>query len=143
MFLVDANVLLYAVNGSAAQHGEANAWLAAALSGSEDVGFTDLVEIAFLRLSTRQGIFPRPLTVAQACTALGAWHSAGAAVRVAGNPVRTCELLGGTGTAGNLVNDAHLAAIAIERSATIVTFDRDFGRFPGVTVHLLGGTLQA
>jgi predicted nucleic acid-binding protein len=31
-----------------------------------------------------------------------------------------------------LVVDAHLAALAIEHRATIVTFDADFGRFPGI-----------
>jgi predicted nucleic acid-binding protein len=30
------------------------------------------------------------------------------------------------------VNDAHLAALAIEHGGTIITFDRDFDRFPGL-----------
>ena len=46
------------------------------------------------------------------------------------------EILGGllrsAGTAGNLTSDAHLAALAIEHDATIVSFDRDFARFAGV-----------
>ena len=37
------------------------------------------------------------------------------------------------------MNDAYLASLAAERGFTIVTFDRDFERFPGVSVHLLGG----
>jgi predicted nucleic acid-binding protein len=41
-------------------------------------------------------------------------------------------LLADVGTGGNLVMDAHLAALAIENRAQIVTFDGDFGRFPGV-----------
>jgi predicted nucleic acid-binding protein len=36
------------------------------------------------------------------------------------------------GTAGNLTTDSHPAALAIERGATIVTFDRDFASFDGV-----------
>jgi predicted nucleic acid-binding protein len=36
------------------------------------------------------------------------------------------------GTAANLVGDAHLAALAVERDATVVSFDTDFGRFAGV-----------
>ena len=36
------------------------------------------------------------------------------------------------GTGGNLVTDAHLAALAIEHRSAIVSFDRDFGRFPAV-----------
>jgi predicted nucleic acid-binding protein len=37
------------------------------------------------------------------------------------------------------VNDAYLASLAAERGFSSVTFDRDFERFPGVGVHLLGG----
>ncbi|MDQ6849419.1 MAG: PIN domain-containing protein, partial [Actinomycetota bacterium] len=32
----------------------------------------------------------------------------------------------------DLVNDASLAAIAIEHGATVASFDRDFARFPGL-----------
>ena len=33
---------------------------------------------------------------------------------------------------GNLVTDAHLAALAVETGSEIVTTDRDFARFRGV-----------
>ena len=36
------------------------------------------------------------------------------------------------GTAGNLVNDAHLAALALEHGADIVSFDADFRWFEGI-----------
>jgi predicted nucleic acid-binding protein len=36
-------------------------------------------------------------------------------------------------TAGNLVNDGHLAALAIEHKCGIVSFDNGFARFPGFT----------
>jgi predicted nucleic acid-binding protein len=42
------------------------------------------------------------------------------------------RLLKSAGTAGNLTTDAHLAALAIEHGATILTFDRNFARFEGV-----------
>jgi predicted nucleic acid-binding protein len=42
-------------------------------------------------------------------------------------------LLAETGTGGNLVNDAHLAALSIEHRGTVVSYDNDFGRFPDVT----------
>jgi len=41
-------------------------------------------------------------------------------------------LLQSVGTAGNLVTDAHLAALALEHHATVVSYDNDFGRFEGV-----------
>ena len=45
------------------------------------------------------------------------------------------ELLAAVGTGGNLDNDAHLAALAIEHLAQIVSFDNDFLRFPGITLE--------
>ncbi len=41
-----------------------------------------------------------------------------------------------TGSAASLVNDAHLAALAVEHGAAIVSFDRDVNRFPGVRWRL-------
>ncbi|MGI8675660.1 MAG: PIN domain-containing protein [Nocardioidaceae bacterium] len=41
-------------------------------------------------------------------------------------------LLGSARTAANLVTDAHLAALALEYGARVVSFDRDFARFEGV-----------
>ena len=37
-------------------------------------------------------------------------------------------LLGGVEVGGNRVNDAHLAALAVEHRCTIVSFDNDFSR---------------
>jgi predicted nucleic acid-binding protein len=64
-------------------------------------------------------------------------------VRAAGDLSGTCDLLSATGTAGNLVNDAYLGSLAAGRGFSVVTFDRDFERFPGVGVHLLGGGPRA
>jgi predicted nucleic acid-binding protein len=43
-------------------------------------------------------------------------------------------LLDLAGTTGNLVATAHLAALALEYGATVVSFDRDFARFAGVSL---------
>ena len=42
------------------------------------------------------------------------------------------DLLGKLGTAGDLTTDAHLAALAIEYGAELVSTDADFARFPGL-----------
>jgi len=42
------------------------------------------------------------------------------------------HLIRHVGVAGNLSTDAHLAALAIEYQAELVSNDRDFGRFPGL-----------
>jgi uncharacterized protein len=133
--IVDANVLLYAVNDAAAHHRVARRWLDRALSGEEAVGFTWPVILAFLRLATHPAIFARPLPADRAIDVVRGWL---------GQPVSTViepsqrhiEVLAGllveAGTAGNLVMDGHLAAVAIEHGATLVSFDTDFGRFAGL-----------
>ena len=73
MKLVDANVLLYAVDTSAPHHEAARRWLDAALSGSETVTLPWLCLLAFLRISTHPGIYPRPLTAEQAVEVVAAW----------------------------------------------------------------------
>jgi toxin-antitoxin system PIN domain toxin len=133
--LVDANVLLYAVNEDAPRHAVARSSLDRALTGAETVGFAWLVLLAFLRLSTRPGLFPQPLTLEQAAGAVELWLAQPASVVV--HPTeRHLSLLRGlletAGTAANLVNDAHLATLALEHSAEIMSFDRDFERFQGV-----------
>jgi predicted nucleic acid-binding protein len=42
------------------------------------------------------------------------------------------QLLRPLGTAGNLVSDAHLAALAIEHGAELNSCDTDFARFSGL-----------
>ncbi len=135
MRLVDANVLLYAVNSSEPRHDESRRWLDGALSEREPVGFSWLVLLAFLRLSTRAGLFPRPLTVDGAVGRSRAWLAQPTAVLVEPT-ARHLDVLAGllhdVGVGGNLVSDAHLATLALEHDATVVTYDNDFGRFTGV-----------
>ena len=141
MLLVDANVLLHAVNERAREHAAARDWLREALGGSEAVAFAWTVVLAFLRLSTHSAVFPRPLSVTEATGALEPWLRAPSAVMVEPSP-RHLPLLRGllerAGTAGNLVGDAHLAALALELGATVVSFDRDFARFEGVSLQRPG-----
>jgi toxin-antitoxin system PIN domain toxin len=133
--LVDANVLLYAVNEASTHHERCRSWLDDALAAHEPVGFAWLVLLAFVRLSTNPSVFARPLEPGQATGLVRAWISQPAAVVVEPDHRHAdvlADLLADAGTAGNLVNDAHLAALAIEHGATITTFDADFGRFSGV-----------
>jgi toxin-antitoxin system PIN domain toxin len=133
--VVDTNVLLYAVNEADPKHSQSVGWLDSALSSREPVGFAWASLLAFLRLATKTGLFPRPLDVGDAVRQVQSWLGAPAAV-VVEPTARHADVLAGllvpTGTGGNLVIDAHLAALAVEHGATVITFDRDFGRFSGV-----------
>ena len=132
MTLVDLNVVLYAINTAAAHHAEARTWWESALNGDEPVGLAWSVVTGFLRLSTHAAALPRPLTVEQACVRVNRWLGQPPVrlVRETDEHWRHLErLLSETGTGGNLTSDAHLAALAISRGATLVSFDNDFARF--------------
>lgn len=135
MNLVDANVLLYAVNTDAQQHRRSRRWLDGALSGADTVAFSWIALLAFVRLATKVGLFPSPLTVDQAMDRVDGWLGADPAVVLVptSDHARLVRaLLATVGSGGNLVNDAHLAALSIEHRCGIVSFDTDFGRFPDV-----------
>jgi uncharacterized protein len=139
--IVDANVLLYAINPSEVRHEPAVKWLDRAIVGREPVGFTWMVITAFLRISTLPGAFARPLEIRQAGDVVEEWLAQPAAVVVEPTP-RHLSILRGLlepiGSGGNLVNDGHLAALAIEHGAEVVSFDTDFSRFAGLRWHRLG-----
>lgn len=135
MILVDANVLIYAVNADAHHHERSRRFLDGSLSGDRTVAFAWIALLAFVRLVTKDGLFPVPLTVDQAMDRVDAWISAPGAVILsprADHARRVRALLTEVGTAGNLVNDVHLATLALEHRADIVSFDLDFDRFDGV-----------
>ncbi|MGL5849396.1 MAG: TA system VapC family ribonuclease toxin [Phycicoccus sp.] len=138
MKVVDANVLLYAVDDSARHHAVSHRWLDDAFAGVEPVGLPWASLLAFVRVSTHASMHTSPLTVDQAMDIVDAWVAQPAAVVLepdGRHPRRLRELLAATGTGGNLVIDAHLAALALQHRATVVTFDNDFDRFPGVRWH--------
>ena len=135
MILVDANLLIYAVDSDSPHHFRARSWLEDALSGGETVGFPWMVLLAFLRVTTRASILVRPLEPGAALKYVDSWLDQPIAEAVA--PGRNHwpglqGLLQATGTGGNLTSDAHVAALAVERGAVVYSADNDFKRFPGV-----------
>lgn len=135
MLVVDANVLISTVDTGHVHHERSNAWLEAALGGGDVVGFAWQPLLAFLRAVTSGVRYPSPISVEDATDQVDAWLAAPGAVVVeptARHATIVRGLLREAGTGGNLVNDAHLAAIAIERGAEIVSYDHDFARFVGV-----------
>lgn len=139
MVVVDANVLIYATNAAADHHSEAREWLDRSLGGAEAVGFAWVALLAFLRLTTNPAILPRPMSAAESAGQVEAWLDAPGAVTVEPT-ARHLGVLRGllveSGTAGNLVTDAHLAALAIEHGADVVSYDRGLARFRGVRHRL-------
>jgi uncharacterized protein len=133
--IVDANILLYATDRSSRFHAAARDWLEQGLNGLSWVGFPWQSLIAFLRIATHPRAVTEPLTAADAWRQVEKWLAAD----VAWVPLPTerhQEVLGGLITAndirGNLVADAHLAALAIEHGVGVCSADSDFARFPEV-----------
>jgi toxin-antitoxin system PIN domain toxin len=136
MFVVDLNVLLYAVNSASPFHERARGWLDHSLNGAGTVAFCWTVLLGFVRLSTHPAVFPRPLGVDEAFGVLEVWLSARGAVVIEPGPQHLTvlrQLLDQLQAGGNLSGDAHLAALAVERRIGVCTFDRDFVRL-GVEV---------
>lgn len=135
MKILDANLLLYAVDIRSPRHGRARAWLQQQLSGDETIAFAWVVLLAFVRLSTNPQVFAKPLSADRALDVVDAWLEQPCVVIVHPgdrHAVVVRQLLKPFGTAGNLVNDAHLAALAIEHGAELNSCDADFSRFSGL-----------
>lgn len=136
----DVNVLLYAVNADASQQPAAARWLERAYADAGGIGFAWIALLGFLRIATRPGIFARPLGLDEALGQIDEWLSHPRARLIHPtdrHAAMLARLLVGAGRGGDLVTDAHLAAIAIEHGAELCSFDRDFGRFPGLRFELL------
>jgi len=135
VIVLDANLLIYAVNEDALLNRKAKAWFQSIFSSQEAVGLSWNVLLAFLRLTTRPGLFRQPLSVETALDQIAFWLEQPSATIVEPGPrhLRILrELLLTMGTGGNLTSDAHLEALAIEHGAELCSSDDDFARFPGL-----------
>jgi len=135
VILIDGNILLYAYDAGSPRNQAARQWLETTLGQEPDVRFGLVTLLAFARIGTDPRVFERPLPVSDAITIVRTWL-ARPNVSVATPSERhwpiLAKLVVGGKARGALVMDAHLAALAIEHGATLMTTDRDFGRFPGV-----------
>ena len=140
MKLPDTNVFLYSVNPLSQHHKKAASWLGDAFDSASGVGLAWLALIGFIRLSTHPAVLPKPLSVADAAGMADDWlmHPR---TRLLQPTERhsgiLSRLLMVAGTAGNLTNYAHLAALALEHGATVGSFDKDFKKFSGIKLDFL------
>ena len=134
--LLDANILLYAVDEHSRSHAPARDWLEQALNGNRRVGLPWQSLLAFVRIVTHPRAVPDPLTPSEAWSFVADWLDAPAAwvpepgrgyVHILERLVCDLDLR------GNLVSDAALAALALEHGLAVVSADSDFARFPELT----------
>jgi toxin-antitoxin system PIN domain toxin len=130
--LLDANVLIYAVDRRAERHERAATWLSVQLNGARRVGLPWQSLNAFLRVLTHPRASARPLDARAAWEHVAQWLDAPMAwipepgpayARILGELITRYDLR------GNLIPDAALAALAIEHGVPVVSTDTDFARF--------------
>jgi toxin-antitoxin system PIN domain toxin len=130
--LVDANILLFAVDGESPFHAAAARWLTDRLNSARRVGLPWQSLGAFLRISTNPRAAETPLTPAAAWDHVERWLAADPAW-IPTPTARHADVLGALITKhdlrGNLISDAQLAALAIEHGLTVCSADTDFARF--------------
>jgi len=130
--LVDANILLYAIDRTSRFHEPARDWLAAALNGRTRVGFPWLSLAAFVRIATNPRASRAPLSSAAAWECVTDWLACDVAW-IPGPTDRHASILGGLiatyDLRGNLITDGQIATLAIEHGLTVVSTDTDFARF--------------
>ena len=134
-FLPDANIWLNALNSTAPAHRVCRGWLNQATSAGRVLLLNELTECALLRIAThpRLGIAPREVALE--------FHQAildyPFARRVIPGPNHAGilhHLIRALKLEGNDINDAWLAALAIEQGAALVTLDAGFSRFEGLSL---------
>ncbi len=133
MKLLDVNVLLAAHRDDHPQFERARTWLDAILRQGQRFSIADIVAGSFVRLATNRRIFITPTSVDDAFTYLRALRCQPGHVTVSPGPnhLELFERLVRTSDAtGDLAPDAQIAAIAVEHGGEVISFDRDFARFP-------------
>lgn len=135
MILPDVNVLLYAFRSDSVDHARYRGWLDEVVNGDEAYGMSPQVLSSVIRIATHQRIYNSPSRLEEAlsfarvlleqptCTVVqpGARHFSlfeGLCRRAAAT--------------GNLVQDAWLAALAVEHGCEWISTDGDYARFPGL-----------
>ena len=131
MKIADVQILFYAIDPTSERHEPAARWLVDAINDREPLGLTWSTLHQFLRLGTNPA-FPGRMSDDEALGWVEEWLDAGVEV-ISDSELHWdlfAELVGGSRRAlRNAIDDAHLAAIAISRGATLACFDRDFESF--------------
>lgn len=116
------------------QHAASRAWLLERLAATPKVGMPWHSLLGFLRVSTNARVFSRPMPVREAWRHVEDWlaqPSVWIPSPTSSHRAVLSELLGAD-VSGDLVPDAHLAALAIEHGAQLCSADSDFARFAGL-----------
>jgi toxin-antitoxin system PIN domain toxin len=135
MILPDVNVLLHAFRSDSPQHIQYLKWLEDTINGDAAYGMSPQALSAVVRIATHPRIFVQPSrlpeVMAFATTLMS--HSHCQLIQPGPRHWGIFEsLCRQAHAAGNLVQDAWYAALAIESGCEWITTDLDFSRFHGL-----------
>ena len=141
MIAVDTNILIYAHRGETEFHATAVSRLTALAEGAERWALPIFCVTEFMRVVTHRRVFNPPSTIAQAAAFIEGLAAAPSCELVQPGPEFLPLLLSAArerDAHGNLIFDTQIAALCREHGIdTILTNDRDFGRFGSLQVHRL------
>lgn len=129
------NVLVLAHRADQDEHDPVRRWLEREVNSERPFALADVAVAGFLRIVTNARIYHRPTALSAAVAFVDGLVEQPTCVPVAAGSRHWAILRGllrDADARGNLVPDAHLAAVAIEHGATVATRDRGFARFPGL-----------
>ena len=135
MILPDVNVLLYAFHADSKDHVRYRTWLEGVIGGPSAYGISPQVLSGVIRVATHPRIYSRPSPLKEALSFAEAVQDQPNCQLVTPGPrhwsifSKLCER---SAVTGNLVQDAWLAALAIESGCDWISTDRDFARFEGL-----------
>jgi uncharacterized protein len=138
-YSLDVNVLLYASDRSSDRHQAARAMLESCALRPDVLCLTWPTLMAYLRIATHPRIFAAPLSPAEALgniDALLALPQARVIGEQDGFRDAYAHVTAGMTVRGNMVPDAHLAAILFQNGVrTLFSNDRDFRKFESLDVR--------
>ncbi|MGH6779001.1 MAG: TA system VapC family ribonuclease toxin [Bradyrhizobium sp.] len=138
-YSLDVNVLLYASDRSSDRHSRARGFLESCIASPEILCLTWPTLMSYLRIATHPRIFSAPLSPDQALgniSALVGLPHVRTVSEIDGFLETYKHVAGETPVRGNLVPDAHVAAILFQHGIRMLyTNDRDFRKFPSLDVR--------
>ena len=141
MIAVDTNILVYARRKELPRHGAALQALRALATGAGAWALPIFCASEFVRVVTHPRLFSPPTTPEAALAAIETLLASPSARLLSPGPrywTLFRDLVRASAVTGNLVLDAQIAAVCLEHgAATILTEDRDFARFAGITIQPL------
>ncbi len=141
MIAVDTNVLVYAHRPDGQFHGQAASTVRSLAEGHSTWAIPWPCLHEFYGVVTNPRLFAQPTPGAIAIDQLRAWTES-PSLRLLTESVNHLStlstLLGAAGLVGQAVHDAKIAAICLDHGVrALLTMDRDFSRFAGLTTRSL------